>query len=415
MADPTADAPSGHAAPSVVDRVPKPAGLLPRHTQTLVLVGLATVIVVVIALTGQPPSPAPKAQAAPPPLSVEASQARIQEYRERVDEQAKRLAAEQVELAVAKRSLAETAPNARPSIRRGDPDEPSTHTASQETDAPSREDHSLLADNLALTLRQAPAGPASSRPAPGGGAHAESDLARETAPAPLRAVSSPPVPISTAAVASTPPPAVGTTKAVVPVPDTYQLLEGSIIEAVLTTRLDGSQAGPVACLVTTPTFSRDYQTIVIPRGSRLLGTATPVERIDQQRLAVTFHRLLLPDGRAVSLERTVGLNQAGDVGLQDQVDRHYASLFGATLAVGALSGLAQMGTRLGGDASWGDGVRQSASSSVAQSSLHILDRFLNRLPTVTIREGHRVKVYLTGDLAVPASTDRPVPPVVPVR
>jgi type IV secretory pathway VirB10-like protein len=34
----------------------------------------------------------------------------------------------------------------------------------------------------------------------------------------------------------------------------------------------------------------------------------------------------------------------------------------------------------------------------------ILDKFLNILPTVTIREGHRVKVYLSGDLACPTTT-----------
>ena len=31
-----------------------------------------------------------------------------------------------------------------------------------------------------------------------------------------------------------------------------------------------------------------------------------------------------------------------------------------------------------------------------------MNRFLNRLPTITIREGHRVKVYLTNDIELPA-------------
>jgi len=42
------------------------------------------------------------------------------------------------------------------------------------------------------------------------------------------------------------------------------------------------------------------------------------------------------------------------------------------------------------------------ASNLSQSSLHILDRYLNILPTVTIREGHRIKIYLAGDLLVPA-------------
>ena len=33
-----------------------------------------------------------------------------------------------------------------------------------------------------------------------------------------------------------------------------------------------------------------------------------------------------------------------------------------------------------------------------------MNRFLNRLPTITIREGHRVKVYVTSDLDLPAWT-----------
>ena len=35
------------------------------------------------------------------------------------------------------------------------------------------------------------------------------------------------------------------------------------------------------------------------------------------------------------------------------------------------------------------------------SGERILDRFLNILPTITIREGTRVKVYLSNDLLLP--------------
>ena len=38
----------------------------------------------------------------------------------------------------------------------------------------------------------------------------------------------------------------------------------------------------------------------------------------------------------------------------------------------------------------------------AQATTQTMNRFLNRLPTITIREGHRVKVYLTNDLELPA-------------
>ena len=42
------------------------------------------------------------------------------------------------------------------------------------------------------------------------------------------------------------------------------------------------------------------------------------------------------------------------------------------------------------------------ADTTSQATLQVMNRFLNRLPTITIREGHRLKVYLTGDLELPA-------------
>ena len=46
--------------------------------------------------------------------------------------------------------------------------------------------------------------------------------------------------------------------------------------------------------------------------------------------------------------------------------------------------------------------RAGVAQNLGQSGTRILDRFLNILPTLTIREGHRVKIYLSGDLLLPA-------------
>ena len=44
----------------------------------------------------------------------------------------------------------------------------------------------------------------------------------------------------------------------------------------------------------------------------------------------------------------------------------------------------------------------NVGDSTAQATAQSMNRFLNRLPTVTVREGHRVKIYLTSDLDLPA-------------
>jgi type IV secretion system protein VirB10 len=182
----------------------------------------------------------------------------------------------------------------------------------------------------------------------------------------------------------------------------YRLFEGTVLETVLTNRLDGSFSGPVNCMVTTNVYSHSGQRLLIPQGSRVLGEVRKIETFGEERLAVTFHRLLMPDGYSVSLDQFHGLNQIGETGLKDQVNHHYLQIFGVSLAIGAIAGLSQANTSYGVNESAADAYRQGAATSLSQSSLRILDRYLNVLPTVTIREGHRVKIFLSDDLLLPA-------------
>ena len=176
-------------------------------------------------------------------------------------------------------------------------------------------------------------------------------------------------------------------------PGWERIYEGSFLEAVLLTQLTGDFPGPVLATVSVPFYSADRQRILIPRGARVVGTARAVQDRDQSRLAVAFHRLLLPDRSWINLEFT-GLNQAGEGALQDQVDRHYFSTFAAAGAVGVVSGLA-----LAGGSPFG--LRAGVGQGLGQSATSVLDRFLNRLPTLTIRAGHRLRVWFTSDVLVP--------------
>lgn len=190
---------------------------------------------------------------------------------------------------------------------------------------------------------------------------------------------------------------------------TYVLFEGTFLETVLLNRLDGQFSGPVECLLAADVYSHDRQHLLIPAGSKLLGETRKVESLGQTRLAVAFHRLVMPDGYSASLDHFAGLNQIGDAGLRDQVNNHYLRLFGVSLAIGAIGAVAQAGTSGALTASGGDLMRQGFAQSMGQSSAQILDKFLNVLPTVTIREGHRVKVYLSGDLALPDYNNHTMP------
>jgi type IV secretory pathway VirB10-like protein len=427
-----------------------PSGVLPRGLLTWFMTGTALVVMLVIWLAGHPTDPRPQPVARPTdaaPAPADRIRTFAQQLVEHVsrseDSAAARGAMPPAAAAAATESTART----------------STSTTTAAEEARKREAQSLFADNVvfsrrpaadqppigltgsagsagvagmaapARTFAQVPASPAALNAQLAMLEQAVAQLPAVTAAAAARAGAAPamqasvpaaPVGAASSSPTETPavvlpavrPPAAAPVRSVAPEHKTQEtpadgarlrILEGTVIETVLLTRLNGTLAGPVACLVTTPVYSEDRQHVLIPGGARVLGSAAPVQSWGDSRLAVSFHRLLMPDGHTYSLDGFHGLDQVGEAGVTEDVNRHYLQIFGASAAIGALAGLAQFGTTSGlASTSFGDEYRQAAGASLASSTSRILDRYLNVLPTITIREGYRIKVYLTADFELPA-------------
>jgi type IV secretion system protein TrbI len=193
----------------------------------------------------------------------------------------------------------------------------------------------------------------------------------------------------------------------------YLVYEGSVLDTVLMNRLDGDAAGPVKVLVSNPLYSHDHQHVIIPEGTVVLGEAKKIGAAgfgQQRRMAVAFHRLIMPDGYSVDLDQFHGLDQIGEEGLKDKVNNHYLEIFGTSIALGVVAGAGEI-TQGGGTitTSGSQAFTNGTAASVSQSATSILDRFLQIPPTITIREGHRVKVYFTQDLLLPAYSNHTIP------
>ena len=193
----------------------------------------------------------------------------------------------------------------------------------------------------------------------------------------------------------------------------YVVYEGTLIETALMNRLDGDVSGPVKVLVTNPVYSHDHQHVLIPDGTVVLGETHKIGSAGfghQRRLAVVFHRMIMPDGYSVDLDQFLGLNQIGETGLKDKVNNHYFQIFGSSIALGIIAGAAEVsnsGGALTGNGT--DAYKYGVASSLSQSATTILDQFINIPPTITIREGHRVKVYISQDLLLPAYENHTIP------
>jgi type IV secretory pathway VirB10-like protein len=434
---------------SIQEKAPKPPGLLPKNVQSWLIIGLAILMVAIMWLTGgKKPPAAPRANNAvqPVPLPAEVNETKINELQNRISELQREQLVAQNALTQQTRLLGVTPtgqtlpPGQLPQtgIGNGQPQQPTPEDVIQ-TERKKRAYLSLFSSNVALSYRngnsltppdsvlqnQSPS-PASTSTDAAQIAEILRSLQPPVAIPPVAPVLQPPIPPTqhdpsatltpnksreekTDQKEVTRPAATSTETKNVAAGKTYVVFEGSILEAVLINRLEGQFAGPVECLLTTDVYSHDRQHLLIPAGTKAIGETRKVENSGQTRLAIVFHRLLMPDGYSVNLDQFKGLDQIGDTGLRDQVNNHYLRIFGVSLAIGALGALAEAGTNSGLVTSSSDLMRQGFAQSTAQSSAQILDKFLNILPTVTIREGHRVKVYLSGDLALPDYINHKMP------
>ena len=314
----------------VRDRARKPAGLLPKNTQAMVIATISLIMVGAIAFSGgSSPKASGKSPLPPSPSVVDVNQARIAEYRERLDEQARKLAAEQAQFQQAKQQF--PSPSAQgSSFSTGSPEGPAGRSEDQniEDDRKKRAYLSLFSSNVALSYRKG------GSPGTENGSIRESLVSAEPA---VRSASVSPgnrqdqdVNSATPQSFAHPPEAArdnednqaenpNRRKADTQPPELsqsegklYRLFEGTLIETVLTNRLNGSFVGPVNCMVTANLYSHDGQQMLIPQGTRVLGEVKRVTVFGQERFAVVFHRLIMPDGYAVSLDRFRGLSQMGE-------------------------------------------------------------------------------------------------------
>ena len=181
----------------------------------------------------------------------------------------------------------------------------------------------------------------------------------------------------------------------------------------LVNRLNGDCSGPVICQISTDVYSQDHSRVADPAGTRILGETKKVNDVGQERLAVIFHRLIMPDGYAVDLDQAPGLSQIGETALHDKVNNHYfrdlRRFYSGRSDCRTLDDWRKQQRRdrfanvqcqrLPGRCS------RKLVTIVSQNSR----RFLNILPTITIREGHHVRIFLTQDLMLPAYSNHRMP------
>lgn len=180
-----------------------------------------------------------------------------------------------------------------------------------------------------------------------------------------------------------------------PKPGQKLIPTGHVISAVLNDKLVSDYDGPFRALVTHDVYDIDKQAILIPKGAKVIGRTARITNVNepiQARMGLTVNWMVLPDGKRISFDKSAGLDHDGIAAIKDQVNRHLVAQFLGVAAFAVLSGSTERNTfedrSFTGDV--GAGFRDQFAP--------LAEKYLNLVPTITLRPGHPIKIFLEDDV-----------------
>ena len=197
----------------------------------------------------------------------------------------------------------------------------------------------------------------------------------------------------------------------------YLIAQGKVIDAILETAINTDLPGPLRAIVSRDVFAESGREVMIPKGSRLIGSYNSDVKRGQKRVYVIWARIIRPDGIDIAVD-SPGVDQLGRAGVAGYVDNKYFEIFASAfltssvsiaLGVGSDSLLDDSGTST---TNTSDGTTTSSGSAGSQAVLQgvrdfsdttktVLEGIMSQQPTITVDQGTRIKVFVNRDLILP--------------
>jgi type IV secretion system protein VirB10 len=170
------------------------------------------------------------------------------------------------------------------------------------------------------------------------------------------------------------------------------LPKGAFIDCTLETAIDSTLPGMTTCITATDTFGVDGSTVLIERGSKLVGETRGEVHQGTARVFVLWTQARTPAGVIVPLD-SPGTDELGRSGLPGEVNRHFFERFGAAILISIIDGAVQSAVSSRG----GSAVIVNPSTS-QDVMTEVLKGTINIPPTITKAQGDRIQVLVARDL-----------------
>jgi len=171
--------------------------------------------------------------------------------------------------------------------------------------------------------------------------------------------------------------------------------QGTVIPAILETAINSDLPGFVRAVVSRDVKGFDGSTVLIPRGSKLIGQYRSGVAAGQSRAFVVWSRVLTPEGVSVEIG-SPGADRLGRGGLDGETNTHFFQRFGGSIMLSVLTAGLQAAAGNSGNTNTaiviGSPQQASNIASIAlQKQIDIPD-------TITVAQGTPIRVFVARDL-----------------
>jgi len=183
----------------------------------------------------------------------------------------------------------------------------------------------------------------------------------------------------------------------------YQVMAGTIFPAVLVTGINSDLPGSIIATIRENIFdSVSGKHLLVPQGTRLLGSYDNMISWGQSRVLLVWHRLIFPNGKSIFLDGMPGTDLKGSSGLKDKVNNHYRKITGAIL----MSAFLNIGAKhLEEDIDESGIIKEigvALAKDVNSAGQKIIKKNLDIPPTLEIRPGFKFNIMVTKDIDLEA-------------
>ena len=185
-----------------------------------------------------------------------------------------------------------------------------------------------------------------------------------------------------------------------PIDHDRTLTKGTIIEALLYTKVQSDIAGAVIAYVASDVIAFSGSKKLIPKGSKLIGKYVPLEKAGDRRLNIVWEEIITVGGSHINfVDQSIAYDQEGKAGLNGRLDNRNKDKYGNAMLFATVAAGSQLAMPI--EDVKGRVIVDSYGKELSQVTAEVVKQSMNIKPSLTIPGGARLTIITQENITLP--------------